>query len=411
MLAEQETDSWVPVTESDKAAVLAELDYLLQHQYFNQSKRYPHFLRFVVSHALEGVRETFKERALGIEIFGKTPDYDTAADPVVRVTAAEIRKRLALYYKEAEHSKKIRIVLPSGSYSPKFYRPVEEDGISDLPLLATEEPSPATAIRPGQVRQVSSRARVFTVLFAVLVIAGSFLVWRMSRRQPSGLFWSPLLSSTEPVLFCIADQEKDSSIVLGDAADPRRQSVINVHRDEVGLSDLPPLINMTGIMQVRKHAYHIKGTSATTLDDLRQGPTVLIGSFDNSWTLRLTQPLRYHFANDPEMTRMWIADRQNPDQANWVRDSSHFTKEAYDDYAVVARFIDPNTDHFVVVVAGLGHGGTMAAGEFLVASRYTDELMRQAPKNWDGRGIEVVLQTAVMGNQSGAPRVVATYFW
>jgi hypothetical protein len=111
------------------------------------------------------------------------------------------------------------------------------------------------------------------------------------------------------------------------------------------------------------------------------------------------------------MTRMWIADRQDPNQTNWVRDSSRATKEAYDDYAIVARFIDPNTDHLVIVAAGLGHGGTMAAGEFLAGSRYTDELMRRAPKNWEKRGIEVVLQTSVMGSQSGAPRIVATHFW
>jgi hypothetical protein len=249
------------------------------------------------------------------------------------------------------------------------------------------------------------------MILAVLVIGGSFSAWRALRRPASGAFWSPLLSATEPVLFCIADQNQYSSIVLQDAADSQRQSVLNAHPDAVVLNDLPPLVGITGLMQMHRRPYHIKGMNATTLDDLRQGPVVLIGAFDNSWTLRLTQPLRFHFANNPEMTRMWIADRQDPNQTNWVRDSSRATKEAYDDYAIVARFIDPNTDHLVIVAAGLGHGGTMAAGEFLTGSRYTDELMRRAPKNWEKRGIEVVLQTSVMGSQSGAPRVVAIHFW
>jgi hypothetical protein len=33
-----------------------------------------------------------------IEVFGRSPDYDTAEDPVVRLRAADVRKRLAQYY-------------------------------------------------------------------------------------------------------------------------------------------------------------------------------------------------------------------------------------------------------------------------------------------------------------------------
>ena len=43
-----------------------------------------------------------KERTLGVEVFGRPPDYDTNADPVVRVTAAEIRKKIAQFYHERQ---------------------------------------------------------------------------------------------------------------------------------------------------------------------------------------------------------------------------------------------------------------------------------------------------------------------
>jgi hypothetical protein len=62
----------------------------------------------------------------------------------------------------------------------------------------------------------------------------------------------------------------------------------------------------------------------------------------------------------------------------------------------VARLLDPNTDRFVVVAAGVARGGTVAAGEFPVDGHRLDELARRAPKDWSHKNIEVVLETQVI---------------
>ena len=64
--------------------------------------------------ALAGRAEGLKERTLGIEVFGKDPNYDTTEDPIVRVTAGEIRKRIAQYYQEQGHEHEIKLLMPSG---------------------------------------------------------------------------------------------------------------------------------------------------------------------------------------------------------------------------------------------------------------------------------------------------------
>jgi len=110
-------------TEAEKAAIEEQIDRLLQNPYFSHSRRFPMFLRFVVGHTLAGQADAVKERTLGIEIFGRNPDYDTSSDPIVRVTAAEIRKRIAQYYQEPGHDGEIRISLPAGSYVPQFHWP------------------------------------------------------------------------------------------------------------------------------------------------------------------------------------------------------------------------------------------------------------------------------------------------
>src|SRR5216683_5612641 len=122
MLLDQ-AKTWTPSTKAEKEAVLQQLERLLENPYFHKSKRFPVFLRFVVSEALAGRAEGLKERTLGIEVFGKDPSYDTTEDSIVRVTAGEIRKRIAQYYQEPGHEQEIRFVLPSGSYVPQFYPP------------------------------------------------------------------------------------------------------------------------------------------------------------------------------------------------------------------------------------------------------------------------------------------------
>jgi len=114
MLSEQ-VDAWTPSTEEDKAAVVQQLERLLQNPHFHKSKRFPVFLKFVVTEALAGRADNLKERTLGIEVFGKDPNYDTTEDPIVRVTAGEIRKRIAQYYQEPGHEHEIRVLLPAGS--------------------------------------------------------------------------------------------------------------------------------------------------------------------------------------------------------------------------------------------------------------------------------------------------------
>ena len=73
------------------------LERVLSSPAFRNSKQCQKFLRYVVEHSHAGNDELLKERCIGIEVFGRDPDYDTAADPVVRVRATEVRKRLSQY--------------------------------------------------------------------------------------------------------------------------------------------------------------------------------------------------------------------------------------------------------------------------------------------------------------------------
>jgi hypothetical protein len=421
LLSEPVTDSWVPASEVEKAAVQQQLEKLLATSLFHSSKRYPSFLRFVVSRALAGQTDQLKERVLGVELFERSPDYDTNTDPIVRVTAAEIRKRIELYYQNPKHSQEIRLFLPSGSYAPQFSWPGHPGGIPPKTLELTTSHPLKINVSSGLPRNSEaapahvgylSRKHLALILGAVALAVVAAGAWYASRPSALRQFWDPFVKSSEPVLFCIADQSQYSSIRLRDAADPQRETTLSDSMVTIIIDDVSPLVNLAGMLRTYGKTYRVLGEASTSLTDLRRGPSIFIGAFDNSWTLRLTGPLRFHFANDAAMTQFWIEDRANPGKHEWVLDRSQQQQTGtYKDYAIVGRLLDPNTDQYVVVAAGIGRGGTVAAGEFLVDQHRMEELLKQVPSDWKRKNLEIVLETQVIEGRSGPPRISAVHVW
>jgi hypothetical protein len=424
------TGEAVLYSEQARVDVQQQLQRLLENPHFSHSKRFPSFLRFIVQEELEGRGDLLKERTLGIEVFARDPGYDTTADPIVRVTAAEIRKRIAQYYQDSSNPDELRISLPPGSYVPQFDWPARnpnghssdsgtiasEQALSQQPHSAspvgeTPVPFPELAASAGPA-PVHGHAHKFWLVIVGILLAGlAGGTWSWTHSKPSMLdgFWEPLWGSSDPVIVCFP-QGRFTGITLRDAADPSQQRHMEEPMNGVVLDDLQPLVSISGLLEMKHQRYILRGEDVTTLTDLRQGPTVLLGAFDNAWTLRLTRNLRFRFGNDPQMTHFWIEDTQSP--ARWAIDRN--VQEAtnnYRDYAIVARFRDAHTGKLAVVAAGIARGGTVAAGEFLTQPADMESIRAQAPKNWAGQNVEFVLSTDIIDGRSSPPKVEATYFW
>jgi hypothetical protein len=402
------------LTNEERTAIQEQLERLLSNSHFNQSRRFPSFLRFVIDQTLLGQTDLLKERTLGIEIFGREADYDTASDPIVRVTATEIRKRIAQYYQEPGHETELRVTLPAGSYVPQFHWP---QAAKESPAPIVTAPSPdAVPVEPLQVEIVPVRTRrwfrrpgTVVALAVIAVCAAALYLWHSAQRSPFDFFWGPLVKSSEPVLFCVADQTHYSSITLRDAADPSRQTQLSDNLTAIIIDDLNPIVRVAGLLQSNGKKYTLKGEGTTNLMDLRNGPTVFVGAFDNAWTLRLTAPLRYHFAVNQEMTDFGIVDSTKPGQPGWVVNRpQQMTTNNYRDFAIVARFTDSTTGKLAVIIAGVARGGTRVATEYLTDPADLAQLERAAGGK---KNMELVLSTRIIDGEPGTPKVEASYFW
>jgi hypothetical protein len=97
------------------------LSKILDSHPFRTSRQCQDLLRYVVERTLDGADVSLRERIIGVEVFGRQPTYDTSEDPVVRVRAADVRKRLAQYYQSLESgSPVLQIELLPGSYRAHF---------------------------------------------------------------------------------------------------------------------------------------------------------------------------------------------------------------------------------------------------------------------------------------------------
>jgi hypothetical protein len=423
--------AWHPQTDSERQLVLSQLEKIVSDGRFAASKRYPSLLRYIVEQTLANNEDNLKERTLGVEVFHRPPDYDTNLDPVVRLSAGEVRKRLAQYYQSPMHVGELRIELNPGSYIPVFSPPARNLSLPEA--IEAEIPSVANQVsHPRRSSRIFLLARSWPIVSAVsgvivllaCIVAARYLKHvenvRHIEKQESALeeVWSPLLTSSKPILFCVGERElsdpRDSPLTeLQSGADD--DSILQASSDKnafVPFSDVQILSRFTSLAGAYGHTFKVQSSRTTVSSQLREGPVVLIGALNNEWTLNRTSSLRFHLEGPEGPNRVyWISDTQHPQSRAWQISAQAPKSRVVKDYAIAARFIDGSTGQVVLVAAGIAGSGTRAAGEFLTDEVDLKDLTDSIGVDWDKRNFEIVLSVQVVNGMQGKPKVEALAFW
>ncbi len=396
--------------------VRGQLERLVESSLFRSSRRCQSLLRHIVERTLTGDIAALKERTLGVDVFHRSPDYDTNADPVVRGTAGEIRKKLAQYYQAPDHGAEFRIELRPGSYVPEFHPP------GTLPPPAPPPPAPSRW-RPLALIGIGAAG-------ALALAALALLSFRAARDSDLDHFWAPLLDPSESALFCIGqaraytfrDEMRKQEIaaifesIAAGTYDASGQKIplldlIQFRDRYTPLGDALCLARLSAFLEKKGQSYRARGASSTTFTDLRERSAILIGAFDNEWTLRITGNMRYFFQKDLKTGTEMIRDRSRPDRVDWKLVNAWPDWKITQDYAIACRAFDTGTDRWVVAAAGITHFGTLGAGEFLTNRQYFSEVVPKLPRGWEKKNIEIVLRIPVVQGSSGHPEVLAAHAW
>jgi hypothetical protein len=401
----------------DSVLVREQLKRLVAHALFTNSKRYPVLLTYIVEQTLLGNASELKERTIGVEAFRREPSYDVNLDPVVRTTAAEVRRRLIQYYYNPDHAGELVIELPHGSYVPSFreaadHKPAPIASTAVTQSEASSQPPESPTVDRHAAPGSFARRWAPTALALALTSLAAFGVGRLwspkpsqPPSQPTNLerFWAPIASSSSRVTYCLGEPTE--------AVDLQARTTFGIDEDgSLNVYDVVTLARSIIPLVPRTREFRVVAASATEFAQLREGPFVLIGAFDNPWTLRITHDLPFGFEYDENHIRE-VVDRKSSPRRFWALRWEVPNTKLAEDYAIVARVHDLVTGQPVIVLAGILGEGTEAASEVASNPVYLDQVLEKAPKDWDKRNLEAVVETHVIEGHPGPPTIVAVDTW
>lgn len=385
--------------------VREQLDRILASRFFRNSQRYRDFLRYTVERALNGNTADIKERTLGMEVFARNLDYDTSIDPVVRVTAAEVRKRLAQYYQIPGHENEPRIEFPRGSYVPVFEPPT-----------SVPDSGQVTAANQAEVvpRRTETRWQLAFAIVISCILVSAFVWSKLPGRENSfDRFWSPIKSSSAPVMICIPDmnfnREPNSNPVLPAPISEAPVPPLS-YRNQIRFPDALALSTVSSILG-RQHAFFIRRVDDVQLQDLQESSAIIIGDRGNSWATRLRYNLRFSFAHEGNLR--YISDSQNPSSREWsIPDTAQDpAAKISKDFGIISRVLDRTSGHPIVMSSGITGYATGPAAQCLADSACLGQAEKLSPGDWKHKNIQIVIETVIVGNNAGQPSVVAAYLW
>lgn len=397
----------------------AQVERLLADPLFSQSKRYGAFLRYVAERALSHNQESLNERTLGVEIFGRPPNYDTDADPIVRVTASELRKRLAQYYEDPAHAGEIRVLIHKGTYLAEFVAACAHPAAAEAaaPVTPVSAPVPPAAPEPVKTK------RWYYVAALLGILALSAVAIRIVRPQQTIFeqFWRPVLAGPRDVLVSIpqfSDHVRLEGVEspkltwsdpLTPAGDPMNVPWDIYSRRLVHISDVAVAARIAEFLGSKgKHAL-LKGEHDLTMHDLREAPAVILGGLANQWTSQMLPQARFHF--DGEGSIRLIRDSQHPENKQWAFDSKVRSSDRVKDFIIISRVADSVSGRVTVLAGGFSVWGTEAAIDLLTDADQMQSVLASAPHKWDARNVQIVLECAVVRRESGVPRFLAAHSW
>lgn len=408
-----------------------------------------------------------RETDIGATVFGRSPQYDTSQDNIVRVNFTELRKRIQQHFREEGRDEPVIFLIPRGTYGIRFYERKADafdrvlDGLGaaeaerpavpvDLDAEDPPEPvfpsaiaSPAAAApaavngQPKVVLVMLYALAALAVLFAVL--AGYF--FKRSRDLGQQLapwsatpalqaFWQPFFAGREPVDLVLAD----TSIALAQDITlkqiPLNDYISNEHHGmspaagttekdhQQATRDLDLILSRnTGSVGDFRVAAEIRDLAPPRASRLyfareyspalvRQHNAVLLGSRkSNPWVELFEDQLQYHLSTseDRRETFVTVVHPAGQEQSQYAAFSDPSTRAGY---CVVALLPNPGGTGTTLLIAGTDSQATEAAGDFITSERSLQELIHQTGTSNLSR-LQLLMRTERMRGTPMSARVVS----
>lgn len=428
--------SEVSRADAEAEAIRNHLQEILNSSVFSGSRRSQEMLRYVVEQASQGNGDLLKERLIGIAVFHRPSDYDTASDSTVRVAANEVRKRLAQYYMSDGKDTGIRIELPSGGYTPRF------EFLAELPKPEVTEAAVGPTLAEPPARHRISIATLLLAVVAVAALSFSVVLWVKNHdlARAAGLDkgtivsgvlpWSAFLNSPLPTQIVMADvsvgtiQElTDQPITLQDYIArnfiPHPESLGKetlalattlTHRMYTSSADASTVATLLKLDPRLAQKMSVRHSRTVLLDELNATNAIFVGTgYSNLWTQTVDPQLNFHIAYDREHHHHYYVNRHPKAGEPAIFEPAGPTGTTGIAYALVAFIPNSRHDGHDLLLAGTNTEATKEATEFITHPDRSSAALRNIGIDPHGhaRSFELMLQVHSIGGTSSSSDLVA----
>ncbi len=447
-------------SKQDIAALRQHVKEIVDGPAFKGSARSGQFFQYVVDQSIAGHFDTLKERLIGVELFGRSPSYDTGEDAIVRVTASDVRKRLLQHYGMNGASSEFRITLPLGSYIPEI---VQDKPADPNPLDSHEEPQEAltssvvdhpvsdtarqpagnlrTAPAPRDVAEKRAATPIWFLAGVIVLVAVGATGWalffgRLSHTDAHSLSpypWSILFNPSHATNLITSDpnivvlQEiSGSELSLSDYAnhnyipEPNKLSPDINHffktllwGDHSAAAVDAPIAARVAALPHTGTAFNVLAARSIQFSDLKNDDNfIFLGSpRSDPWFALFSDELDFRFAFDKATGQEIIVNahprsnelqRYVPTAQGWATGKS---------FAVIAFVQNPDQNGQVLLLAGANGEGTEAAGKLATDLPRLSAVLKNCEGSQSGKiqHFEVLLQLNTMAGTPSNVNVVACH--
>ncbi len=416
-----------------------QLHRVLQSNTLRNSPTLQHLLQFLGTRGIDGNPEGLKEYTIGVEAFGRKPDFDPKTDTIVRVQTHRLRQKLKEYYEQEGVHDQVMIEIPKGHYYPAFR--LRADLLEQAELLGGEgnvisnleanahrfiEAEPVPAEPGSRWRWLYSGPTVASavILLGIVIgyLAGSFQTRMGSSGEtmaansfgrhaadPVKSFWGVLLGNdSSPIIaypnavFLLDDSNdlfrfrQGASDNRGARVDPHlaREFASNpalvasagqlYYEDGyTGTGELEGVAMLVGLFARMGLTPIIKTSRNITPEDLEQHTVILLGSpFQNIAVAQLMAAGDFRFDNPDSRREEWRASIINShpgpnESAAYHTERDPGTDVLKMDYSLISIQPGVVAGHNIAVLGGLDTKGTEGVTRF-VTSRAGVEVLTAA---------------------------------
>jgi hypothetical protein len=386
---------------------------VVESPYLIGSARLRDFLLHVTACAIRETPEEATEQQIGIQVFQRSPGFNSSEDSIVRSQARLLRRKLAAYFKAEGASEPLIIEIPKGHYLPVFL-PSQRVGFdresSDEDVEEINEASVSGLARGKKGTRQRGWVTVIGLGLAMLFCLCLSVALRWQKQaavvKPVKQLWAPFLVGDPPLVIYsnalfVGDAKNGMRYAANDGSDAHSAEMVDSY---TGVGELISVHELTRMFDRRGAEFLLKKSPLVTWDEARSRNLIFIGSVAENGSLKLLPSTQDFTLTATADAAGVINHHPRPGEPLvYLRPEHPLTK----DYAVIALLPGVQADHKTFIFSGLTTLGTQAAVEYALEPATAAELMRQVGVGKKLHNFEALLEVNIRGGVPLQPQLVS----